>query len=329
MRFLFDERRFAEALPLAREAGTFQWWAVNRAVMVAPADFHPHRAQFRDWTDQWPALLLELARTHAKRGDHGRAREALQTLYGQVEPGSLATHTLAPAAGIEALLESPADPLAILDRRSWPRPRFDRGDAYGELALHLAYAGRWAEYDRAVAAIGGARAELLARLPCIAARSGEASVRAAMERAAAAFRGSDSEGERGSRISEAVSCLLELGQADAAIEIAGWDADVPRRLTMLASYSNGTFPGGARVQRRLADLVLAQVEAGNLGEQEKGVLGFLLSTYERIGDTGKVEQILRRARSPGDRFALWLSILNAYDPHPPMLDRIYGIGRNA
>ena len=330
MRFLFNERRFAEALPLAREAGTFQWWAVDRAVMVAPADFHPHRAQFRDWTDQWPALLLELARTHMKRGDPARAREALQTLRAQVEPGSLAASSLQPAAGIEALLDSPADPLAALDRRPWPSPPFGRADAYGELALHLAYAGRWAEFDRAVAAIGpGTPADLLQRLPCIATRSGGASVRAAMERARATFLASDSESERGSRISDAVYCLLERGHADAAIAIAGWDPDVPRRLRMLASYSNdATYPGGARVQRRLADLVLAQVEAGNLGEDED-VLGFLASTYERIGDTGKVERILRRARSPADRFELWLNILDGYDPPSPMLDRIYGIGRNA
>jgi hypothetical protein len=337
MAYLFDEHRFAEALPLGREAGRFGWWNLIGAVQVAPGAFHAERAYVRDWTDRSPELLTELARTFLKRGDPVRAREALQTLRAQVppDPSQASSNYLTYALAMEALIEAPADPLAALARRTWPHAPFDRITAYGELALHLAYAGRWAEFDRAIAAAepSSNATELLARLPCIASRSSVANVRAALVRARGQLRGpfrdQGDARDAASRLDTAFWCLIEGGFADAAIEVAGWDGDVRRRLVMLMSAAQGDgTPGAARIRRRLAGLALAGVESGNRWDDED-LLGPLAVAYERLGDHRAVDRILRRAGDPADRFEILLELLDRSRPYPAMLDRIYGFARNA
>ena len=205
MNYLFDQHRFAEALPLGREVGRFGWWTSDRrGPGGARARSTPERAHIRDWSDRSPELLTELARAFLKRGDPVRAREVLQTLRAQVpyDPSQASSNYLPYAAGMEAMIESPADPLTALGRRQWPHAPFDRSDAYGELAAHLARAGRWAEFDRAIAIAGpssGAATGVLARLPCIVGRATAANVRAGLRRARGELGRTDSRRRRAGR----------------------------------------------------------------------------------------------------------------------------------
>jgi len=338
MNYLFDQHRFAEALPLGRDVGRFGWWNLRGAVQVAPEAFHPERAHIRDWSDRSPELLTELARAFLKRGDPIRAREALQTLRAQVpdDPSQASSNYLTYALGMEALIESPADPLAALGRRQWPHAPFDRSDAYGELAAHLARAGRWTEFDRAIAIAGpssGAATGVLARLPCIVGRSTAANVRAGLRRARGELGRTDlDEGAQVDariRLETAFSCLLRNGHAEAAIEVAGWVPDEARRLEMLVNSAQdfGTL-GSARVRRRLAGLVLAAVESGNRWDDED-LLGPLAVAYQQVGDHRTVDRILRRVRDPADRFAILMELLDRSRPYPAMLDWIYGFARGA
>lgn len=334
MTYLFNEHRFAEALPLGREVARFDWWNLVGAVQVAPGAFYAWRAHIRDWTDRSPELLTELARTFMKRGDPVRAGEVLRTLHAQVpyDPSQASSNYLPYAAGMEAMIESPADPLAALAARIWPHAPFDRGDAYGELAVHLARAGRWAEFDRAMAIANNA-GTTLARLPCIVARAGAANVGAGLRRARGEFsrslRDEDAQVDARSRLETAFSCLLENGHSEAAIEVAGWLPDERRRLEILVNNAQSDSASRpAPIRRRLAGLVLAAVESGNRWDDED-LLGPLAVAYEQLGDHRTVDRILRRVRDPADRFAILLELLDRSRPYPAMLDWIYGFARNA
>ena len=321
MTALFDEHLFAEGVRLGPEAGRFDWWNLPGAVAVAPDAFHESRAHLRDWSDRWPELLVALARAHLVRGHPDRAREALRTLREQAS--SAQWGQLAAARGIEALIDSPADPVAALDRQEWSSGNSAREFAYGELARQLAMRGRWAEFDRALAATRGTYSEgaTLAQLPCLAGRTGTASIREALRRSRARF-GADNDG-----LETGFWCLIERGHFDAAITLARWEGNVRDRLTMLIGAAQ-TPDLPVRARRRLAGLVLAEVDARRLWG-DSGLVDDLAGSFEQLGDFATVERILRHARGPRERLQLLAELLRGYAPYSPMLDWIYGFARNA